>query len=82
MHANQNDTTSPHPFLPLNRDLPEILVQREQDAAPGFGPLKNVFVAGAWKIPARPQNIMVGKTHVFDNPAREILIRENLHLCR
>jgi len=81
VYADENDAAVSHPFRPLQCDLPEITVEREEDSAFGLGPFQNLFVAGTGVVVAHPQDVVTGITERFDNAAGKILICEKSHLC-
>lgn len=80
MNSEQNDPGSFQGAPTLNGDLPEVLVERQDDARFGLRPIQQRDVACSGKIHAGPQNVVaIGPKRIYDR-LRKVLIGEEAHL--
>lgn len=67
MNSEQNDPGSFQGAPTLNGDLPEVLVERQDDARFGLRPIQQRDVACSGKIHAGPQNVVaIGPKRIYD----------------
>lgn len=66
----------------LQRDLPEVLVEGQQDARLGFGDVQQIRILQAAAIGPGPHYVMASGAKGVDEGFREVLVSEESHLRR
>lgn len=79
MYTEQNHAALPQRPPPLDRNLPEILVEGEQDSAFGFRAIQERGVLCAGTIRPHPSHVMASLAQCFDGWQREVLVRNEAH---
>ena len=81
MHANQNHAGSLQRLATLQSDLPEILVQRQDQPALGFREFQKGGIFKARIVSSRPKHIVTISAHGLDGRKRDVLVGQDEHLC-
>src|ERR1700687_1776073 len=82
MHAKQNHAAAFERNRPLERELPEILVEGEDHSAVGFRALQQGAILQAGAVRARPNDIVTMATKNLDNRTGKVLVCEKSHSRR
>jgi prophage tail gpP-like protein len=64
----------------LNRYLPEVLIQSQQDTSFRFGEIQQFDIRPSRAIGSRPTHIVATGTQQFHNRLWEVLISQEMHL--
>jgi hypothetical protein len=81
VHSNQHHTSVLHPLAPLERNLPEVAIERKKDSVFDFRAFQNTFVRALAEILPGPHDVMASAPKTFNYVAREILVCQKTHLC-
>jgi hypothetical protein len=76
MHAKQNDSETFEGTWSLQRELPKILVERQEQAVVCFSTLDQNSILQARTVRPGPENIVTLFSERLDSWAREVLIRQ------
>ena len=80
MSSEQNDTGLRQWAAALNRNLPEVLVERQHDACFGLREIQQGDVTCSGEIRAGPQNVVATGSKRIYNRLRKVLIGEEENL--
>ena len=80
MDSKQDDTRLRESNTALDGNLPEVFIQRQQDARRRFGEVQQGGVLPAGAIGSSPQHVVAGGSQQFDNRPRKVLVGEEAHL--
>jgi hypothetical protein len=79
MYTKQDHAALPQRSPPLDRKLPKILVEGEQDSASGLRAIQERSVFRAGTIRPGPHHVMAGPSQCLDGWQREVLVRKEPH---
>ena len=80
MDSEQKDPGLCHWASALNRNLPEVFVERDHDASFGLREIQQVDIACSSEIRAYPQNVVTAGSKCLYDRLRKVLIGEEAHL--
>jgi len=75
----KNDASLNQRGLALERDLPEVLVERQEDSALGIGQIRQVGICYPGEVRSCLKDVVTGFAQRINNRLREVLVREESH---